>query len=81
MGKRKFVPVKEAVALWKSGWCWRALGEKYNCSRDTVKNHVGKLRTAENNYLHCKNHRYCPLCYKDSYSYRKSERRQIKLFT
>ena len=55
----------QALVLWTSGWCWNAIGKiKFKCSGETVKRRVGELRTSENNYLHQRRHKRCPLCYK-----------------
>ncbi|MEA2036842.1 MAG: hypothetical protein U9O94_05000 [Nanoarchaeota archaeon] len=57
----------EALKLWKKGWCWGALGEKYGYHKRTIKKYVAEFASIEEyseaNRLHCKNHRpFCPLC-------------------
>jgi len=55
----------EAVKLWKSGWCWNALGDKYGCSGETVKSRFSiddkNKFDLQQRHNHFKN---CPKCHK-----------------
>ena len=61
----------QALVLWKEGWCWRAIGKKYNCCKATIKKGVGENCniTETDRELHSHRHnKICPLCTKYNFT-------------
>lgn len=68
MFKKIVFDYNQAFVLWTDGWCWNALGKKYDCCGGTVKKGVGENcnLTETERVLHSRRHnKNCPFCTKN----------------